>query len=75
MAGAGGYVNDIAIQNNVGISSFRYTESIAERVNKNPIENLGVTPDIEYEMTESDFTNNFARYVQLIQSTEAGMSK
>jgi hypothetical protein len=74
-AGAGGYVNDVAIPNNVGVVSFRCTESIAERVNKNPIENLGVTPDIPYEMTVADFTSNFAPYVKLVQDTAAGMSK
>lgn len=74
-AGAGGYVNDVAIQNNVGIASFRCTESIAERVDKNPIENLGVTPDINYEMTAEDFTSNFTPYVKLIQATASGMTK
>lgn len=74
-AGAGGYVNDITIQNNVGIASFRCTESIAERVDKNPIENLGVAPDINYEMTADDFTTNFAPYVKLVQDTAAGLAK
>ena len=63
-AGAGGYVNDIQVQNNIGVDKFRCTESIAERINQNPIENLGVTPDIDYEMTADDFTNNYGGYVQ-----------
>lgn len=65
-AGAGGYVSDIKIQNNIGIDSFRCTESIAERIDGNPIENLGVTPDIPYEMTAEDFTQNYAPYVKAI---------
>lgn len=67
-AGAGGYVNDIALPNNVGVASFRVTQSIAERVTGNPIENLGVTPDIGYSMTALDYTSNFAPYVKAVKA-------
>ncbi|MGZ3710894.1 MAG: protease-like activity factor CPAF [Bdellovibrionota bacterium] len=67
-AGAGGYVVDVKVPNNVGVDAFRVTESIAERVDGNPIENLGVTPDILYEMTPADYTGNFAGYVTAIQN-------
>jgi hypothetical protein len=70
-AGAGGYVNDVKIQNNVGIAAFRCTESIAERVSGHPIENLGVTPDIAYELTAEDFQKSFAPYVKVIQDAVA----
>ncbi len=72
-AGAGGYVNDVEVPNNVGISSFRCTMSIAERVSGNPIENLGVTPDISYEMTVDDFTQNYAPYVKAIEKAVLGL--
>jgi hypothetical protein len=67
-AGAGGYVNDVQIPNNIGVAAFRVTGSIAERVNGRPIENLGVKPDISYEMTEADYTKNFGSYVNAVRS-------
>ena len=67
-AGAGGYVNDVSVPNNVGVASFRVTQSIAERATGNPIENLGVSPDINYAMTAADFQNRFAPYVQAVQA-------
>lgn len=72
-SGAGGYVNNVAYPNNLGISYVRVTESIAHRIDSNPIENLGVQPDIEYRMTEDDFTNNYTPYVKKIQETINGM--
>ncbi|MGK5087066.1 protease-like activity factor CPAF [Bdellovibrionota bacterium FG-2] len=67
-AGAGGYVYDVQIPNNLGIDSFRVTASIAERVDGNPIENLGVKPDVLYEMTSEDFTQGFAPYAAAINA-------
>ena len=67
-AGAGGYVNDVTIPNNLGIAAFRVTESIAKRVDDNPIENLGIKPDVDYSFTEKDMTNNYSDYVKAIQS-------
>lgn len=74
-AGAGGYVNDVKVPNNVGIDTFRCTESIAERVDGNPIENLGVKPDLDYEQTEADFTQGFAPYVKAVQTAAASLIK
>ena len=68
-AGAGGYVYNINIPNNIGIDAFRVTESIAERVNGNPIENLGVKPDIVYEMTPMDYQSNYEPYSAKIKLT------
>jgi hypothetical protein len=66
-AGAGGYVLDYKIANDAGVDGFRCTESIAERVDGNPIENLGVTPDIVYEMTAEDYTGNYAPYTKAVK--------
>ena len=73
-AGAGGYVNDVSVPNNLGIDSFRCTESIAERVNLSPIENLGVTPDVPYSMSANDFQNNYVDYVKAIQATVSSVT-
>ena len=67
-AGAGGYVLNVEIPNNIGVSSFRFTGSIAERVDGNPIENLGVTPDVPYEITARDLQTNYADYTKAIQA-------
>jgi len=67
-AGAGGYVNSITVPNNIGVNAFRCTESIAERVSQNPIENLGVKPDVDYEITAADLTGGFADYVKAINA-------
>ncbi|RZA07844.1 MAG: protease-like activity factor CPAF [Proteobacteria bacterium] len=74
-AGAGGYVLDVKIPNNLGIDSFRYTGSIAERVDGNPIENLGVTPDLPYEITVEDLQQGYAPYKAAIQSAVDGLTK
>lgn len=74
-AGAGGYVLNYQIPNNIGIDAFRVTQSLAERVNGNPIENLGVTPDILYEMTPEDYQSNFKPYTGKIQSTVDALIK
>jgi hypothetical protein len=74
-AGAGGYVNDVKVPNNIGIDTFRCTESIAERVDGNPIENLGVKPDLEYELSEADLSGNFTPYVKAIRSAVASITK
>lgn len=67
-AGAGGYILEVKIPNNVGVEEVSVTGSIAERVDGNPIENLGVTPDIPYELTPNDYQNNYVDYVKAIQS-------
>lgn len=65
-AGAGGYINSVTLPNNVGIAGFSVTGSIAERVNGQPIENLGVTPDVSYSLTADDVQNGYAGYVKAI---------
>ena len=66
-AGAGGYVLGFDSPNLFGLQRFSLTGSLAERVDGNPIENLGVTPDIEYSLTANDWQNNFQDYVKKIK--------
>lgn len=68
-AGAGGYVRKASFPNLFGIHHFHYTGSIAERADKNPIENLGVMPDIPYTLTENDLQNRYQDFVSIIRST------
>ena len=55
-AGAGGYVN----QKEIGKTVVGYTGSLAFRTNGQPIENLGVTPDIPYYVSAKDYQTGFA---------------
>lgn len=63
-AGAGGAVKKcIFPANRHGILGFRYTGSIGQRKSGIPIENLGVTPDVDYQITIDDIQNNFRGYI------------
>lgn len=68
-AGAGGYISRVQYLNHLGIDFFTLTTSLAERTNKNPIENLGVTPDIQYNFTQMDLQFDYVEYVQKILET------
>ncbi|MCB1180583.1 MAG: protease-like activity factor CPAF [Chlamydiia bacterium] len=68
-AGAGGYVISSKFPNYMGISRIKTTGSIAERVNKQPIENLGVVPDITYELTTRDLQEDYVDCVDAILET------
>ncbi|MBA3815453.1 MAG: protease-like activity factor CPAF [Parachlamydiaceae bacterium] len=68
-AGAGGCVLNLTFPSLNGIEGVNFTGSIAERCDKNPIENLGVTPDIPYEITENDLRHNYVDYVEAIRKT------
>ncbi len=72
-AGAGGYVLSVSHPNILGVSGFSVTGSIAERVDNNPIENLGVTPDIQYTLTEDDVRGGFRNYAAEIQKAMSAM--
>ena len=65
-AGAGGYVRNYELPNHFAVEGFSLTSSIAERKDNLPIENLGVTPDIAYELTEDDLRNDFRGYVKAV---------
>lgn len=66
-AGAGGYVNEGQVASLIGVEYFTITGSIAERVDGNPIENLGVTPDVAYDLSAADMQQGFQGYVSAIQ--------
>lgn len=65
-AGAGGVVVSESHPNRFGLSSYSITRSIAERADKNPIENLGVIPDILYEITVRDLQENYPDYSKAV---------
>lgn len=65
--GAGGFILSADHPNLFGIDSFTYTGSLAERVDHNPIENLGVHPDIYYDISENDLQNRYADYSAAIR--------
>ena len=71
-AGAGGAVQGVEVPNLVGVGSMSFTTTIAERINQQPLENLGVTPDIEYQMTVEDMQNGFQGYKEaVLEAVEA----
>lgn len=73
-AGAGGCVSGARFQGIHGIEFFSYTLSIAERVDSQPIENLGVTPDIEYQLTEEDLRGGrYESYLSIINQAVEGL--
>lgn len=65
-AGAGGFVFSFQFPNNHGIGKCSYTGSIAERSGTAKIENVGVTPDIQYHLTPSDIQNGYQGYVNAV---------
>lgn len=66
--GAGGYILSAKHPNLFGIESFTYTGSLAERVDHNPIENLGVHPDVYYDISENDLQNRYVDYAEAIRT-------
>lgn len=63
-AGAGGYVLPCSMPSQHGISFFTLTGSIAERLDGNPIENLGVVPDREYQFTLEDVLYGYPDFAE-----------
>jgi len=61
-AGAGGFVKTVTYPNQVGVKQFTMTGSIAVRANNQPIENLGVTAEIQYAPTTKDYQDGFKDY-------------
>lgn len=65
-SGAGGYVLKANFPNLFGLKYFRYTGSIAIRKNNLPIENLGISPDIHYKISETDLQCSYFEYKEEI---------
>jgi hypothetical protein len=61
-AGAGGFVKTVTYPNQVGVKQFTMTGSIAVRADNQPIENLGVTADVQYAPTAADMQDGFKEY-------------
>lgn len=72
-AGAGGYVAELNYQNLFGVASIHYTASLAERISLNPIENLGVKPDIPCMITKKDLTKGYKGYKKALLKAIDGL--
>lgn len=72
-AGAGGYVRERGVSNSLGIAGYRLTESIAERIDKTPLETNGVTPDILYKHTVDDLRFGFGDYAAAVNEVVKAM--
>ena len=63
-AGAGGFISMLEFPNIHGIRACHYTSSIMERPNHHKkIENLGIEPDVPYELTVEDLTQGYRGYI------------
>ncbi len=67
-SGAGGYILDMTFPTLAGLERFTVTGSIAERIDRNPIENLGVTPDVEVPLTLEDYRSGYAPFLTKVKS-------
>lgn len=65
-AGAGGFVLAAEYPNLFGLEVMSYTGSMAKRLDNTPIESIGVTPDIPYELTVEDLKQNYIPYVEAV---------
>lgn len=66
-AGAGGCIINQSHANLFGMKEYVVTCSMAQRLDESTIENLGVTPDIIYNITEDDLQNDFLGYADAVQ--------
>ncbi|MEI8365144.1 MAG: protease-like activity factor CPAF [Parachlamydiaceae bacterium] len=75
-AGAGGYVETIKFTNLSGIETISLTASFAQRPDGRPIENVGVTPDLPYEISSKDLQDNYVEYKnKIVESLEDELKK
>ena len=72
-AGAGGGVKSLEVPNQLGVAGFSYTWTIGQRTTGKPIENLGVSPDVEYQITADDLRNGMAGYKKAVNAALEGM--
>lgn len=75
-AGAGGSINFVDYPPNLlGINRLRLTATIAVRPNGQPLENLGVTPDLPYRVTADDVQNGYRGYAAALNAAIAGLPR
>jgi C-terminal processing protease CtpA/Prc len=74
-AGAGGAVKPVQFPNQFGIGMISYTWTLAMRASGKPIENLGVTPEHHYALTERDFREGYAGYREALGKVVSRMIK
>jgi len=75
-SGAGGSVQTLNYPPNLlGIRELRVTGSIAVRPDGQPLENLGVTPDIPYSVTAEDMQGGFKGYIAAVNGAVAGLTR
>lgn len=74
-SGAGGFVLQNQYPSSFGLELFSFTGSIAKRIDGSPIENLGVTPDIPYQLTVKDMQEGFQDYKNAINTAVTGLMK
>lgn len=67
-AGAGGAVRFYPHASRMGIAGFSLTTSLVYRLDGTPIENQGVSPDIPYEITVRDLQEDYADYIETVNS-------
>jgi hypothetical protein len=65
-AGAGGYVLSRKYSNRFGLANFSLTGSMMYRMNGEPIENKGVTPDVSYEMSVDDYLHQYRNFIDCV---------
>lgn len=67
-AGAGGAINTHEYPNRLGIAFYTFTATLVERLNSRPLEDLGVTPDIPYNVTADDIQNGYKGYIKAVNA-------
>ena len=75
-AGAGGVVKNYVYNNSLlGMQSYNLTATIALRLNGQPIESLGVTPDIPYAVQPGDLQAGFPLYKAAANAAAARLAR
>ena len=70
-AGAGGFVLGTQFPNRCGLQSIAVTGSVASREDSSSLENLGVEPDIPYELTVEDLQNGYQHFAnEIVENIE-----
>ncbi len=68
-AGACGGIRRFSFPNCLGIEWISHTTTIAERTESQPIDNIGVSPDVYCKFTMRDMQENYADYMQALRRT------